>query len=320
MLRVSFPQSFGSRSDQIKAARKGFRLAISVSFMASVRQPSYTPFQSARLPREIRNCIYQEVLTIRGFIDARPNDYSLDELRFRIQRARCGDDRAPGVVCEAVAGSRLAHEVYEEFFRTNRFMIDIDQLSSFLMSPTFRISGNPFRRSHRSMAFNKLPWLRKLTVWDYNTRGWWGKVDESHELILQSSQFQRMEYYIDGQEYKINNFNDVDERIEIASAALTKIRKQVGEGLTVQVEKQWNHSRSRGDMNTFFLREDISWMWEPPSEETKQNVANGIGSHRECIQVLMSTGWDSQENGVGEWATHWLRDQRPVIQQVWDSD
>lgn len=46
-------------------------------------------------------------------------------------------------------------------------------------------------------------------------------------------------------------------------------------------------------------------MWEEPSEEARGRARKGLGTHKEKIQVLMSTGWDKQRGEVGAWAEHW---------------
>ena len=277
--------------------------------MASVRQPSSPAFQLACRPREIRNRIYQEIVTAQKPIEAYR---SFDQIDFGKAWIRNGNG-APCAFCDAIAGSSLAPEVYEELFRTNRILIDMAVLPFFINSSAARVGRNIF-------WFNRLPWLRSLIIMDYSIRGWTEDVDESLGLISQCSQLQSMKYNIVGDQLTNSRISDVDERIEDASAVLTTIRKQIGEGLSVQPIKQWHRSRFRRDKRTLYFKEDISWMWEPPSEETKQSVANGFGSHRDCIRVLMLTGCKSRGNGVGKWATHWLLDQSPATQQAWGPD
>ena len=68
-----------------------------------------------------------------------------------------------------------------------------------------------------------------------------------------------------------------DQTIEAIARVYKSIRDKVGSGFIVKVQKGWSNLEL----------ENISWMWEEPSDEARGRVGEGLGTHKATIQVLV---------------------------------
>ncbi len=124
--------------------------------------------------------------------------------------------------------------------------------------------------------------------------------------LLRCPNLQQVEITIFGFTEDFGETDTVDWTIEAIAKVCKSIRSKVGGGLLVKVQKNWDKLRSTKWINS--EPENVSWMWEEPSNETRRRVRKGIGTHKEEVQVLMSTGWGEQKGKLGAWAEHWRQE------------
>lgn len=101
----------------------------------------------------------------------------------------------------------------------------------------------------------------------------------------------------------------IDKTIEQLANLISVARRKFGNGLTVQVRKNWNNRSlyEWSDPNIGSM-EDATWMWDHPSKEVQDQVRNGFGSVRDLINVFMLYGWEGWDGSIGPWAELWQED------------
>ena len=268
-------------------------------------QPSLT-----NLPREIRNQIYGYLV-----VSSEPIKVCYDHNSFRsyLRSGRQNKDISIEFLCHAIEGSELAQEAYEEFFRNNIFDCgSCDNLRRFLTTTTIRFNFQknlvPNTTNHGYLRFEKKPWIRKVKVsifFDDFER----KPSKHLAYLLRCPRLQQVEITIFGLTRRHKKTNSVDRNIETIARVCKSIRGKVGGGLIVKVQKDWAEEASASSTARAMINkpglENVSWMWEEPSEEARGRARRALGTHKEKIQVLMSTGWDKQRGEVGAWTEHW---------------
>ena len=143
-----------------------------------------------------------------------------------------------------------------------------------------------------------------------------GKPPEHLAYLLQCPYLRQVEITIFGLTsggYK--KTDSVDWNIEAIARVCKSIRGKIGGGLIVKVQKDWElPGLTQNVMIDKRYLENVSWMWEEPSEEARK----GLGTHKGKIQVLMSSGWDRKEEKVGAWAEHWRQEnnEQQRIQRI----
>ena len=277
----------------------------------SILNPGQTsPPQFTSLPREIRDRIYGELVLSNEYIYVKDNEErSGVYLDLRHESFQTGGSLEP--FFEAVSGSAIASEVYQEFFRINRFHMHPHMLPAFLNGLPTALRGQQrigLPAWKENLDFNKLPWLRSLKVSDNCLTPDVFTV-KNLALISQLPCLKTLEYGIFPLSTPIGRPTTVFHTIEHIASTISSIRKQIAGGLTVKFRGHWTSVLSyNGNYDDYFGNEDITWMWDEPTEEMKRKVENGLGSHRDCIKVLMSTGFADEEGTIGRWADHWLED------------
>ncbi len=136
------------------------------------------------------------------------------------------------------------------------------------------------------------------------------KPSEHLAHLLRFPNLQQVEITIFGFPEDRGETNSVDWLIESIAKVCKSIRGKVGGGLLVKVKKYWGEPRSTTNGLSWKEREpeNVSWMWEKPSNETRGRVRKGVGTHKEEIQMLMSTGWGERKGKLGAWAEHWRQE------------
>lgn len=268
------------------------------------------------LPRETRNHIYSYLV-----VSPKPIKvcYDQDLLLLYLRAGRHNKDISIEFLCHAVEGSELAQETYEEFFRNNVFDCgNCEDLRRFLTTTTtgFSFRANLFHNimNHGYLKFEKNPWIRKVKisiltgVFEYNP-------SEQLAHLQKCPNLKQVEITIFGLNEEHSEPNPVDRTIEVIARRCRSIRGKVGVGLIVKVQKEWSRHKWAPVIINYPELEDVSWMWEEPSEEARERVRKGLGTQREKIQLLMSAGWAGQTGKVGAWAEHWhqehLEQERP---------
>lgn len=258
------------------------------------------------LPRETRNQIYRYVI-----VSSKPIKvcYDYELLRLYLRAGRRNQDVSIEFLCHAVEGSKLAQEIYEEFFRNNIFDCTCQDLRRFLTTTTTRFDFKnnlvPTASNHGYLKFEKNPWIRKVRVSIF-TDVFECKPSEHLAYLLRCPHLQQVEITVFGLPRRSNEIDPVDRTIEAVARVCKSIRGEVGGGLTLRVQKGWMPITPL-IINNIVL-EDVSWMWEEPGKETRGRLGTGFGRNEEKIQLLMSTGWPGQKGKVGAWAEHWRQE------------
>ena len=279
----------------------------------SILNPSQTsPPQLTSLPREIRDriyqellCIYQELVSIHKSIRVERND-DRNGVQIDLYQITGRTDRSPESFLEAVDGSAIASEVYQEFFRTNRFYMFPYMLPAFLYNLPTVLPGSSKISFSKNGVVDKTPWIRSLEIGEMHRPPAVSNY-KYLALISRCTGLKTLKFRIYGDRTSTVGRPDVYLKVEHLASIISRVRKQIKGGLTVEV-RSWGTPEVtyEGTFETDFA--DITWMWDEPTEEMKKRVENGLGSHRDCIKVLMSTGWKYQEGALGEWADHWIKD------------
>ena len=239
------------------------------------------------LPRELRDQIYGNVVTYLMPIKL----YCGREF---VHSARLEQLRATIRLIQATSGTAIASEVYEQFFQTNWFECDLnDTLPMFLdssMKSLFRShepSTFPVTNSTRSHGFAS----SKLSFFAMT----WSTISHRNLLFVDIKIFDKT--------VERGQVNPVERTIQTIADVCTQIRAKIGNGLTIRVQKDWAENSRPGHGDCFLhnpILENISWMWEETSDETRARVQQGSGTHRECIQVLMSIGRSNDNRSLGD--------------------
>lgn len=259
------------------------------------------------LPQETRNQIYSYLVVSSRSIKV---CYDHDSLWLYLRAGRQNKDVSIEFLCHAIEGSGLAQETYEEFFRNNIFDCgSCETLRRFLTTTITRFNFQknlvPNTTNHGYLKFEKKPWIRKVKVsifFDDIER----KPSEHLAYLLRCPYLQQVEITIFGLTSQHKKIDSVDRNIEAIARVCKSIRDKIGGGLIVKVQKDWAAAKPTASamINKPNL-ENVSWMWEEPSEEARERARKGLGTHKEKIQVLMSAGWDRRKGKVGAWAEHW---------------
>jgi len=292
------------------------------------------------LPREIREIIYRNLVTSPMPIKV-CYDFNTSTVYLRLWE---GGKRgiAAAFLCDAVHRSLLAMEIYEAFFKSNTFECgDCKILEEFIHSRCtdleIRMSqyeellvqsggtfakarvGEPYRplKNWRKVNFNNRPWVRHLRITmhcDHQE----SKAAEQLGLVLKFPRLQSIGITIHGLCAKRDMINSIDQKIAQIAEVCKKIRERIGARLTVRVLKSWlgvciSQSHHCLYENLLVKWEDVSWMWEPPSEEAKLKVETWrTGTHREHLQVLMATKDLTQTSQLRVFGEHWLQDRKEL--------
>ena len=244
------------------------------------------------LPRETRNQIYRYLV-----VSSKPIKVCYDDNSswFYLRAGRQNKDISVEFLCHAVVGSELAQETYEEFFRNNIFDCSCQNLRRFLTTATTRFNSLnnflvPTTTNHGYMKFQKMPWIRKVKISIYNDV-FERKPSEHLAYLLKCPHLQQVEIRIFGLDNKFDEINPIHRTIEAMARVCKSIRDKIAGGLIVKVQQPWNARRAHARRALFMVGdlelEDISWMWEEPSEEAKGIVGAGFGTNNEKIQVFM---------------------------------
>lgn len=294
----------------------------------------------ATLPREIRDLVYEHLVTSPSPIEVR---HDHDGSSFSIRLFGKGERGvAAAFLCETVQGSSLAPEVYEVFFKENTFeCIDCVVLERFLSSGHTKVGVRMKRGSksttatrgcentrraelHRplkryELQFDKRPWLRNIKIklhCDFQE----SKNEEQLSLILGLPRLQHLDILIHGLCNKRGYINMVDLTIGQIATVCTKIREKIGSGLRVQVLKNWHDFCSSHcyhylvhDEASLMTWLDVSWMWEAPSNETCTEAEMTMAAHREHVQAMVATGDLSQSCQLRVFAKHWTRYHMEIV-------
>lgn len=313
--------------------------------IVSLRVPPNTLLALARaqpglstLPREIRDLIYANLVTSSISIKV-CYDYKTSTIYLRLLESGRGGIAA-AFMCNAVARSPLAIEVYEVFFKNNIFECgDCEILEEFIRSrytdveirmsrsSTFVDGGKTFVKARvgepykplrrQEIPFNRQPWVRKIKI-SLHCDNQETKIAEQLSLVLRLPRLQCVDMSIHGLCNKRGKINTIDQRIGQIADVCKKIRERIGARLTVRVLKSWLGicvSRSHHCLyeNLMVKWEDVSWMWEPPSEEARTKVEIWrTGTHREHMQVLMATKHLMQNSQLRCFGEHWRQDHREL--------
>ena len=285
---------------------------------SAIAKPVWTPPGLSTLPQEIRNQIYGYLI-----VSSKPIKVCFGNnpsLWIYLRAGRQNKDISIGclshALSHAVKGSQFAQEVYEDFFRNNFFDCGTcENLRRFLTTSTTRLNSQntlvPISTNDGYLKFEKESWICKVKVsicFDIFER----RTSKNLSYLLRCPGLQQVEIRVFGlSTNKIEN-DPVDIIIE-AAIVCKSIREKIGSGLIVNVQKDWLDLVSTGASTSWLGEslisnpeiEDVSWMWEVPSKEARLRVKIGVGTHREKISVLMSTGWARRKGKVGAWAEYW---------------
>ena len=275
---------------------------------SAITEPVWTPPGLSTLPQEIRNQIYGYLI-----ISSKPIKVCFGKdpsFGLYLRAGRQNKDISIEFLCHAVKGSQFAREVYEEFFRNNLFDCGTcENLRRFLTNTTtrfnFQNNMNPSSRNYGNLKFDTELWIRKVKV-SISSDIFEHRISKNLSCLLRCPSLQQVEITVFGLEVE----NDpVDRNIETVARVCKSIREKIGSGLKVYVQKHWRcppraSLLGQGSISNRELT-DVSWMWEEPSKEARLRVENGVGTHREKISVLMSTGWARHKGKVGAWAQYW---------------
>ena len=286
----------------------------------AITEPVWTPPGLSTLPQEIRNQIYGYLI-----VSSKPikvcfgNDPSFG---LYLRAGRQNKDISIEFLCHAIKGSQFAREVYEEFFRNNLFDCGTcENLRRFLTNTTtrFNFQNNmiPSSRNYGNLKFDKELWIRKVKT-SISSDIFERRISKNLSCLLRCPSLQQVEITVFGLEVE----NDpVDRNIETVARVCKSIREKIGSGLKVYVQKHWRCTPRASLLGQGLIsnREltDVSWMWEEPSKETRLRVENGLGTHREKISVLMSTGWVRHKGKVGAWAQYWREEHDEQQERQW---
>ena len=283
---------------------------------SAIATPVWTPPGLSTLPQEIRNQIYGYLI-----VSSKPIKVCFGNnpsLWLYLRAGRQNKDISIEFLCHAVKGSQFAQEVYQEFFRNNLFDCDTcENLRRFLTISTTRFAPQstlfPKSTNHGYLEFEKESWIRKVKVSIYSDL-FERRTSENLSYLLRCPGLQQVEITVFGLSTNKKKNDPVDMIIEAVAIACKSIREKIGNGLIVNVQKDWLDWASTGALTSSRLGErlienpkleDVSWMWEEPSKEASLRVKDGVGTHREKISVLMSTGWARRKGKVGAWAEYW---------------
>ena len=134
------------------------------------------------------------------------------------------------------------------------------------------------------------------------------KPSERLAYLLKCPRLQQVEITIFDLDNKSNEIKPVDRTLEAIARVCKSIRAKIGSGLIVKVQRTWSARITNIIGNP--EQEDVSWMWEEPSEEAKARVGTELATHKDKIQLLMSAGWCGQMAKEGAWAEHWRLEQK----------
>ena len=267
--------------------------------LAATAEPIQSQPRLTTLPRETRNQIY-------GYLVVSPKPikvcYDHESSCLYLRAGRHNKDVNLEFLCHAVQGSELAQETYEEFYRNNIFDCSSQDLRPFLTTTTTHITSQnnlvPTTANHGYLKFQKMPWIRKVKISIYNDI-FERKFSEHLAYLLKCPRLQQVEITVFGLDNKFDEINPVDWTLEAIARVCKSIRDKIGGGLIIKVQRsgirRWLPVQLlHGDPGP----ENISWMWEEPSEEVKGRVEAGLGTKIERIQVLVSAGWPEQKGKV----------------------
>ena len=269
---------------------------------AATTEPIQSQPRLTTLPRETRDQIY-------GYLVVSPKPikvcYDHESSCLYLRAGRYNKDVNLEFLCHAVQGSELAQETYEEFFRNNIFDCSSQDLRRFLTTTTIHFNSQnnlvPTTANHGYLKFQKMPWIRKVKISIYNDI-FERKPSEHLAYLLKCPRLQQVEITVVGLDNKFDEINPVDRTLEAIARVCKSMRHKIGSGLIVKVQRPWNAQI------TFMIGnpepEDVSWMWEEPSEEAKARVGTELATHNDKIQLLMSAGWCGQMASEGAWAEH----------------
>lgn len=247
------------------------------------------------LPRETRDQVYGYLV-----VSSKPIKvcYDYDSLWLYLRAGRQNQDISIEFLCHAVEGSEFAQEAYEEFFRNNIFDCgSCENLRRFLTTTTTRFNFQknlvPNPTNHGYLKFDKKPWIRKVKVSIFSD-AFECKPSEHLSYLLRCPHLRQVGISIFGVNGQYDKTNPVDCTIETITRVCRSIRGMVGSGLIVKAQKDWRESASMLSTGHAMIinaeLEEVSWMWEEPSKEARGRVRNGLGTHKEEIQMLMSAG------------------------------
>ena len=128
------------------------------------------------------------------------------------------------------------------------------------------------------------------------------KPSECLAYLLKCPRLQQVEITVFGLDSKFDEINPIDRTLEAIARVCKRIRGIIGGGLIVKVQRTWSAGITQIIGNP--EQEDVSWMWEEPSEEAKARVGTELATHKDKIQLLMSAGWCGQMATEGAWAEH----------------
>jgi len=273
-----------------------------------VHRPPIRPFKLTSLPREIRDRVYYELVVSSDTIAMHYTTLDPPGVYMRFGHM---DGVAPSLLfLKAVAGTKIASEVYEEFFRHNVFHLEARMVPMFLHDAPaiLRDFTEPLRRrtslSKETLEFDKQAWLRNFEITYYCVSPE-VKGAENLALVLQCPRIKTVRILFSERTIGARHNYLVEEKIGLLATVITGIRKKIAGGLTVQAEKTWfTYDPSASDP----ALEDITWMWDEPNEQVKKEVETGVASHRDHIKVQFSGAWKAQGRPYGAWTTHWYQD------------
>lgn len=88
--------------------------------------------------------------------------------------------------------------------------------------------------------------------------------------LFKCPRLQQVDITIFGLDAKFDKISPIDLTVCAIASVCKSIRNKIGDGLTVKVQK----ARTKGMIGNPGLR-DVSWIWEEPSEESKQGLEKG---------------------------------------------
>lgn len=211
--------------------------------------------------------------------------YDRISLWLYLRAGRQNKDISVEFLCHAVEGSELAQEVYEEFFRDNNFDCSCQDLRLFLTTSTtrFNFQNNlvPTTTNHGYLKFEKIPWIRKVKISIFNDS--FNRNSSEHLAhLLKCPRLQQVGITIIGLDGDFDNISPLHRTVEAIAGVCKKIRNKIGNGLIIKMQK----ARTE-DMISSPGPEDVSWIWEEPSEKAKARVGTGLWTWRDRIQLLM---------------------------------
>lgn len=283
----------------------------------STVEKSKTTFKS--LPRELRDRIYQMILGSEGSFFSITNKPGY--LHFRERKAL---QKSLVVFCEEASTSSIAREACQAFYRYNTldYYASSNFLSALVRRDTFefwdprkilRSSGGRNAR-HKTisklwtMPFNKMPWIRNLSIIVRDTAFETTELDvdnamsaERLRLLLDLPSLRNLKVTLDTP-FMTSEGTDVQfrlavQQIEMITCVGYELKVHTNNGLKVVIDT-WD---STSDLDC----EEVSWMWDYPTEASRVRILEGTATHKEKINALMYDRWTQGDICLGAWAADW---------------